>query len=172
MAPLPRRIVLTGSESTGKTTLAAGLAERLGTIWVPEFAREYAEARGGVLSAADLEPIGRGQRATELAALTARDGPVVFDTDLVSTALYGRYYYGLVVPWIEQAIAGYPPSRYLCCDVDLPWEPDGVRDRGDDRARLNALFRATLEERGLWYRVIRGAGPERIENAILALEED
>jgi NadR type nicotinamide-nucleotide adenylyltransferase len=36
-----RRIVVTGPESTGKTTLAQGLAERLATTWVPEYARAY-----------------------------------------------------------------------------------------------------------------------------------
>jgi NadR type nicotinamide-nucleotide adenylyltransferase len=35
-AGLCRRVVLTGAESTGKTTLASMLAARLRTVWVPE----------------------------------------------------------------------------------------------------------------------------------------
>ncbi len=60
-ADLPTRVVVTGSESTGKTTLAAELAAALGTRWVPEFAREYARQAQRVLTADDVSPIARGQ---------------------------------------------------------------------------------------------------------------
>lgn len=171
MASLPRRIVLTGSESTGKTTLAAALAARLGTIWVPEYAREYAASRGGVLTVADLEPIARGQLAAEEAALGARGGPIVFDTDLLSTSVYGRYYYGATVPWIEAAIDRYPPSRYLLCEVDLPWTADGIRDLPGARGAVQAAFVEALERRHLPYRVVTGRGPDRLRAALAALEE-
>ena len=45
-AYLCRRVVITGAESTGTTTLARALAERLGTVWVPEVGRAVSEARG------------------------------------------------------------------------------------------------------------------------------
>ena len=38
------RVVVTGSECTGKTTLAADLAARLSVPWVPEYARQYVAA--------------------------------------------------------------------------------------------------------------------------------
>src|SRR5688572_6159778 len=60
-----KRVVLTGSESTGKTTLAARLAEHYGTLWVPEFGREYLDRKGAFLDASDIEPIARGQQAAE-----------------------------------------------------------------------------------------------------------
>ena len=47
----PRRVALLGSESTGKTTLARRLAERFATVWVPEYARSYAVAKGAPLDA-------------------------------------------------------------------------------------------------------------------------
>ena len=40
-----KRVVLIGSESTGKTTLARRLAEHYGVEWVREFVREYAAAK-------------------------------------------------------------------------------------------------------------------------------
>ena len=36
-----KRVVVYGPESTGKTTLAARLAEHYRTVWVPEYARSY-----------------------------------------------------------------------------------------------------------------------------------
>ena len=41
-----RRVVITGAESTGTTTLARALAARLETVWVPEVGRAVSEARG------------------------------------------------------------------------------------------------------------------------------
>lgn len=40
-----RRVVVTGPESTGKTTLARRLAEQLATAWVPEYARAFLDGR-------------------------------------------------------------------------------------------------------------------------------
>ena len=39
----PKRILILGPESTGKSTLAKDLAIHFGEPWVPEFAREYLE---------------------------------------------------------------------------------------------------------------------------------
>ena len=38
---IPRRILILGPESTGKSTLASDLAVHFDEPWVPEFAREY-----------------------------------------------------------------------------------------------------------------------------------
>ncbi len=169
MASIPRRIVLTGSESTGKTTLAEGLARHFGVPWVPEFSRGYAEARGGVLTAADVEPIARGQFAAETAAL-AGGGPVVFDTDLQSTVVYARHYYGEVPLWVGRVIRRYPRSLYLLCDIDLPWISDGIRDRPADRVAMQERFRNGLREFGAEPVVIWGSGPNRLARAIEAVD--
>ena len=42
---LVTRVVVTGSESTGKTTLAQQLAEHFQTLWVPEFGPGYVGLR-------------------------------------------------------------------------------------------------------------------------------
>lgn len=168
MAPVAR-LVLTGSESTGKTTLARALAAHYHTSWVPEFSREYAEQRKGLLALADVEPIAWGQLAAEDAA-DAKDGLVVLDTDLLSTIVYARHYYDLVPGWLETALAGSPSSFYLLCDIDLFWVADGVRDRGDERQKVHGLFRKALEERDLPFELVTGTGPARLTAAIAAAD--
>ena len=42
-----KRVAIVGAESTGKTTLAQQLAEHFGTVWVPEYGREYTEVSVG-----------------------------------------------------------------------------------------------------------------------------
>ena len=53
------RVCLIGPECTGKTTLAQRLASHYATVWVPEFAREYAERVRRELKHDDVDPIAR-----------------------------------------------------------------------------------------------------------------
>jgi len=161
MAPRPRRrICLIGPECTGKTTLAARLARELGVPWVREHAREYAEARGNVLGADDVEPIARGQMALD--DETAGADTVILDTDLISTVVYARHYYGSCPSWIEEEARRRRADLYLLMDTDVAWEPDAARDAGgDDREDLFGAFRAALDEFGTRWQIISGDWEER-----------
>lgn len=160
MAPLPRRICLIGPECTGKTTLALRLARELGAAYVPEYAREYAEARENALSAADVEPIARGQMAGEDAAAEAER--VVLDTDLISTLVYARHYYGECPQWIADEATRRQADLYVLMDTDIPWQPDAARDTGDEaREDLFDAFRCVLDEIGARWVIVSGVEDER-----------
>ena len=142
----PARVVLIGPECTGKTWLAGELATRYGVPWAPEHAREYVERRGAALTYADVDPIGRGQQAGEDAAIAraeAEGAPlVVLDTDLVSTMVYSRHYYGDCPAWIEEAARRRLGDLYLLHHVDVEWVPDGhQREQPERRVELFARFR-------------------------------
>ena len=163
------RLCLTGPESTGKTWLAGQLAARRGTVWVPEYAREYALAVARELTVDDVEPIARGQIANEERALPSASGLIILDTDLVSTVVYSRHYYGTVPPWIEDSARSRLADLYLLLDVDVPWVHDAARSSADDRPELHAAFARTLDAHGA--RVVRVAGgwEERLAQAVAAL---
>lgn len=165
----PLRIVLTGSESVGKTTLAAQLATHFGVLVVPEFVREYASNKGAPLDFSDHGPIARGQIALEDAAIaeaTRRDDPLLFhDTDLLSTVVYCHHYFGRCPPFIEDLAIARMPSQYLLLDIDMPWVPDGVRDRSDHRDEVQSLFRTTLQRFNAPFTTIVGDWDERFRAA-------
>lgn len=169
----PRRVVLTGSESVGKTTLAAQLAERFGVEWVPEFVREYAAGRAEPLGFADHGPIAKGQMAREDAALgraRAAGSPlVILDTDLVSTVVYCDHYFGRCPDWIAETARERLADLYLLLGVDVPWVPDGVRDRGDRRDEVQRLFMTRLAQFGAPVVSIAGEWPVRLERAAAAI---
>jgi len=165
-----RRIVVTGSESTGKTTLARMLADRYGTVATPEFSREYADARKVPLDRHDVEAIAVGQIATEDRWMRrAQRGLVFLDTDLFSTVVYGPHYYGSLQPWIERVALERRGDLYLLLDIDVPWVHDPIRDRGEQRAEVHALFRGMLERYGLPYVTISGDWGERFQRALGAV---
>jgi NadR type nicotinamide-nucleotide adenylyltransferase len=149
------RIVLTGPESTGKTTLARELAALYDTPWSAEYAREYASTRAS-LGLEDVEAIARGQIVNEdRATLAARD-LVILDTDLVSTAVYSRFYYATVAEWIARAAAERLGDLYLMPDLEVPFVPDTVRDSADARPALHQSFVDELSRLGA--RVVRVGG--------------
>jgi NadR type nicotinamide-nucleotide adenylyltransferase len=166
----PLRVVVTGSESTGKTTLARSLAEHYRAPWSPEFAREYLQRKVVPLTEEDVEPIALGQREGEDRALEGADRLVFFDTDLVSTALYARHYYGACPPWVEASARARLADLYLLCHPDVPWTPDGLqRDRGHLRVEMHALFVEALESLGARVAPIQGPWPTRLPQALAAL---
>jgi NadR type nicotinamide-nucleotide adenylyltransferase len=160
------RIVVTGSESTGKTQLAEQLAAHYGVPWVPEFARDFAQQKSGMLSVADVTPIARGQIARENDALLDASGMIVLDTDLVSTVVYSEQYYGGVPAWITLAAKERLADLYLVCDIDLPWVADTVRNAQHRRRKMHDAFAEHLTRFGATYHVVSGTGPERLSRAI------
>lgn len=164
------RIVLTGPECTGKTTLAAALAARFDAPWVPEAARRYVERVEPVLSAETVEPIARLAMHLQDAALVSGPSLLFLDTDLVSTVVYARHYYGACPAWIEDEARARRADLYLLGAPDLPWTPDGVRDRPTQRAELFDAFTHALEAIGARVVVLRGEGEARTERAVRAVE--
>jgi len=155
-------VVVTGSESTGKSTLALDLARSYGTIAVPEYARIYLEAKGPPLTVHDVEPIAKGQIALEDDARHGARKLMFKDTDLVSTVVYARAYYRDCPAWIEDTAARRAGDLYLLLHPDVPWVADGPhRDRPEARPEMHARFRGMLQELGLRFVDIRGSWSAR-----------
>lgn len=158
-------VVLSGPEASGKTTLAAQLGRCFAAPWVPEAARRFAEQATAPLSAATVEPIARLAMAMDDEARAAEPVLLIHDTDLVSTVVYARHYYGDCPAWIVAEARRRLGDLYLLCRPDLPWTADGVRDRPAQREEMLELFRDTLREVGASYEEVRGLGEARLRAA-------
>ena len=170
----PTRVVLIGPESTGKTWLAGELAAIYGVPWSREHAREYVERHGSQLGYADVDRIGRGQKRNEDAAiaraLAESAALVVLDTDLLSTAVYSRHYYGDCPGWIEEGAARRLGELYLLHHVDVPWVAEGnQREQPERRAELFERFRAALAAAGAKVADVEGSWDERRRRAVQAI---
>jgi len=170
----PIRIVMTGGECTGKTTLAGDLASRFAVPWLPEASRLWAEQVAAnerrELVAEDVEPIARLHAAAE--DVVAASGPraLVLDADLLSTVVYARHYYGACPAWIESEARRRLADLYLLHRPDLPWISDGVRDRPAERAEIHRLFASLLEAWRAPTVEVRGAWPQLFAIAEAAVE--
>lgn len=171
MTALPLRVVLTGSECTGKTTLAQALAAHFATAWSPEFVRAYLEGLGRPLVLGDLPRIARGQIAGEDEAAARARGVVFHDTDVWSSVVYSRHYFGACPRSVEAQASHRRGDLYLLHHPDVPWvEEAGQREGERERAAIHDAFVRTLA--GMEARVVhvRGTWAEREAIAVGAVE--
>jgi nicotinamide riboside kinase len=158
-------ICLTGPESTGKTTLALALGERLEARVVPEVARAYLAHRDGY-DADDVLEIARLQLAAEARARAAHRGLLICDTDLLVLQIWWREKYGELPALLSKLPRETAPRVYLLLAPDLPWMPDPLRENPVDRDRLYGLHLAALQGDNWPHRVVTGVGDARTECAV------
>jgi len=165
-----KRVVVFGSESVGKSTLAERLAAWLGGPVVPEYGRTYEGTRGdGPWSADELIELARRHEAHR-AAIAPWAGPVLIeDTDPLQTAAWAQMLLGQTVPELE---ARPQADLYLLLDADVPFVQDGIRyfADGGGRRRFQALCEALLDRAGARYEKIAGSWDERERQARAAVE--
>ncbi len=172
---MPKRVAVFGTESTGKSALAAALAEHFGEPWASEYVRWFWDDRAGTILPTDLSAIARGQIANEETAAAAADRVVFCDTDLLMN-----------VRWADELFPGHCPgwlrgaadtrsrdyALYLYCEPDLPWAEDPQRSFRDAAAWRESASRCLvmLEERRLPWVRISGQGADRFEMAKVAVD--
>jgi len=166
-----RTICLHGPESTGKSSIAARLAEHLRGHVVEEYGREYAEARGVDFTMHDLLEIAKTHDAGVRTMLAAGMEPLVLDTDPLMTAAWAEMLFGERDPWFDawRGVADF----YLLFDIDLPWVADGTRLFGtpEARQRFFDVSKAELNRRGVRWALVSGQGEARWESALRAVDE-
>jgi NadR type nicotinamide-nucleotide adenylyltransferase len=159
------RIALLGAESTGKSTLAQALAARYGTLWVPEYLREFVEVHARVPHEDDQPGIARTQYARE--ELLARDprarGFLFVDTTPLMTAVYSRIYWGRVPPDLLALEAAHDYAVTLVAAPDLPWVPDGLQRESEEvRQRVHAQLVEVLDARRIRFTLLTGELQQRV----------
>jgi NadR type nicotinamide-nucleotide adenylyltransferase len=167
-----QRISITGPESAGKSTLAAELAAHYGTVFVPEYAREYLEAHGPRYDLADLEAISRGQLAAEDAAMPQAGQLLFCDTDLLVIKIWAENAFGICPAWVEAELARPRYALTLLLAPDLPWAPDPLREHPDPAQRWHFynLYRAELVSRGWPFAEVSGPPAQRLALARAAID--
>ncbi len=163
---MPRKISITGPESTGKSWLAEQLARHFNTAWAPEYSREYLESLDRPYNYNDILEIAKMQLKKESDILPEARKFLFCDTDLIVSKIWCDVKYGKCHEWIEKNILENEYELYLLCDIDLPWEQDPLREHPDRREYLFNLYKRTLSEYKLNFKIISGEGDKRLQNAI------
>lgn len=167
-----KKIVITGPESTGKTTLAEALAQKLNALLIPEYARSYVEGLNRPYTYSDVEMIAQHQLEEESKfSDSGGSGILLMDTWLIITKVWFEVVYGTAPGWIEKRIATGDIDLFLICAPDIPWIADPIRENGGEmRLKLFDRYINEIENHGFAYEIVRGAGELRFQNALNLLK--
>jgi HTH-type transcriptional repressor of NAD biosynthesis genes len=147
-------ICLYGPESTGKTRMARRLAEVYHTEHVPEVARESLVSN--TFSIEDIIRIGYAQTERILEKAKTANKILFCDTDLITTQIYSLHYLKTVPPVLFELERRIKFDLYFLFDIDVPWVADGLRDLGNLRHELYAIFRDELLKREIPFVNVQG----------------
>ena len=172
---MPKKVVIIGPESTGKSTLCMKLARHYNTLWCPEYAREFLIKNGTAYTYDDLLTIAKGQIELEnefIKKLPDVDSLLFIDTDMIVMKVWCEFVFGKCHQFIYDQIAERKYDLYLLCNTDLPWVKDELREYPDPEKRqhlFNLYKNIMLDQKTPWVE-IKGTDEERLLNAIAAIE--
>ncbi len=167
-------IIVTGPESTGKTTLSRQLAEHFGGVWIPEYPRAYLEAAGRRGRASDFRHfVSADQHLVEAAKAqverTAASAFIVQDTGVEVLSVWYADKFGPVPPFITEALMRRGADVYVLCRPDLPWVYDALREDPHRRSELFARLRSAVDGLGSPIVEVSGFDESRLAEALAGL---
>ena len=157
------KIIISGPESSGKTTLCNQLQNHFKKPLVEEYSRKYINNINRKYTEEDLLQIAKNQYTLEY----KENNSLVFcDTDLITIKIWSKYKYGYCHKWILKKIKEQQNENrfYILCYPDIKWEFDIQRENKENREEIFLLYKKELEEQEHNYMIIKGN--KRKEEAI------
>ena len=173
-----KKVLLMGSESTGKSTLTINLANRFNTNYIDEAGREISERSGTdlLMLSEDFTEILLQHKLNEIKAVESSNKVLFIDTDALVTQFYMSF---LDDPGIEKnralsdaidALNRYDLILFLEPDVEFVQDGDRSEVIRDDRKKYSDRIKELLRSHGKQFVSVSGSYQERYEIAVRAVE--
>lgn len=164
-----KRICVLGAESTGTTTLAKALAERLQTSWVEEYGREYSEEKlahnARIWRTEEFTAIAQEQTRREDGAARKANRVLICDTNAFATVLWHRRYIGSHNSSVEEIARRGKCDLYILTGDEIGFVQDGLRDGELIRHEMHCWFEEALAAQAVPWHIVRGLHEERMNKA-------
>lgn len=167
-----KKILITGTESCGKSTAVKNLSKLYNTNFVHEIGRDYSEISSDRLIVEDFDRIAIDHYSAQINKIKKSNKILLIDSDAVVTQYYLNIYYkkeSEVIDKIAQ-IQNYDLVLYFLPDV--PWVDDGFRSQGEKKLRTknDELLKNMYKNRGIKYLEISGDYNERFLKSKKAID--
>lgn len=162
---LALKVVILGTESTGKTTLTEKLAAYFKCSMVLEAGRDLIPD-SNAFSMDDLYLVARehAKRIDEAAA--GNSALVIIDTDIHITRSYCRYSFEKELEVSDDIYRSNKAQLYLYLNNDVEYYQDGTRLSREERDKLDVYHRRVIKEARLPVVEISGSWEERFQQAV------
>ncbi|GAA3518146.1 hypothetical protein GCM10022393_35320 [Aquimarina addita] len=164
------KIVILGTESTGKTTLTKLLSDYFDCSLVLETGRELIE-NSNDFDYEDLYKVSKEHAKRINNALLGKSPLVLIDTDIHITKSYSRFVFGKELIVKEAIYAANRADVYIYLNNDVEHIQDGTRLSKSDRDKLDIFHREVLTENEISITEISGNWSERFNQAVLLIEK-
>ncbi|HRG89733.1 MAG TPA: ATP-binding protein [Chitinophagales bacterium] len=166
------KVCITGTESTGKSTLAEKLSIFYKTLHVSDYSRYYIDQLNRPYNKPDVLEIAHGIIELEDRMMPQANGLFFTDNDLVNIKIWLQYYDWDVPDWLNEQIVKRRSDLYLLCDIDLPWIADEQRSNPNDRALLFERFKTEMAAIKANYQIVTGLTPhQRLAKAVAYVDK-
>lgn len=134
-----KKILITGTESCGKTTITKALAKTFYTSWSEEVGRYYSErylgGREDAFTVEDFDRIAWLQYEQDREALRTANKMVFFDTDALITDFYCAQYLGIHSRFLTEFAKRQEYDLIIVMKPDVKWVADGQRWISEQKTR-------------------------------------
>lgn len=160
-----KKVVLLGTESTGKSTFAKKLAEYYNTNYVPEKARDIMK-HTQQCTPQHLQQIAKLHAQTINECIQKANKVLIIDTDITITASYSTFLFDktLQVPdWVQD---NNRADLYVFLDNDSPYIQDGTRLSEIERNKLHIHHQQTCEKHNIKYHLLSWTRFDKRQKAV------
>ncbi len=169
-----KKVLLIGTESTGKSTLAISLARHYNTVWLEEVGREIS-ARSGTdlwMLPQDFTDILLQHKVKQLEKIAQANRVFFEDTNCLTTLFYVDFLEGeekeknRALAEAVSALNEYDLVLLLGPDVAFVQDGDRSEEIAADRAGFTELLKKMCEEHGLEVAELNGDYEQRYRKAV------
>lgn len=159
------KVVILGTESTGKTTMTEKLSNHFNCSLVLEAAREII-ANSNAFSFDDLHLVATEHAKRIDEAILAASPLVIIDTDIHTTKSYSKFIFEKQLEVSDDIYNANIANLYLYLNNDVEYLQDGTRLSEAERNLLDYSHRQVLSEHNIFISEIKGNWDQRFQKAI------
>ena len=162
-----RKIVFTGPESSGKTTISQAIAKKYNLPIVEEYARKYLTTLNRAYIYDDLIKIAQGQLKSEIKK--SQNKIVICDTNLQVLKIWSQTKYNRCDAFILDNQD--PNCVYILCAPDFKWAYDPLRENKNNRDQLFKKYHEDLIKNKYSFHIIKGSHQKRMKSVSDLIEK-
>ena len=159
------KVIITGVECSGKSTLAKSIHESRESILITEYSRIYLNQLNRSYRYEVLLIFAKHQVKQELEAALSNPPLLLCDTSLLVLKIWSLIRFGKCDSWILHALDHLTCDLFLLPYWDIPYENDPLRENPNDREYLFQLYHQELDALQKPYQILYGDPSERLNKA-------
>lgn len=163
------KVVILGTESTGKTMLTEKLVAHFHCGKISEAARDLI-ANSNSFAMEDLYLVAAEHANRIRKSETGQHPLLIIDTDIHITKSYAEFVFQKTLEINNDLYEANKADLYIYLNKEVPFVQDGTRLDEESRNRIDQSHRSVLQAHGIEPEEVAGSWQQRLERSIMLIE--